>query len=52
MTCDELSGLFELYALGALEPEERAEIEAHLRRDCANCGGNLRRAMGLNAAVL
>jgi anti-sigma-K factor RskA len=52
MTCDELSDLFELYALGVLEPEERAEIEAHLGRDCATCGGNLRRAMGFNAALL
>lgn len=52
MNCDELADLFELYTLGVLEPEERAEIEAHLGRDCAACTQQLRRAAGLNAALL
>jgi anti-sigma-K factor RskA len=52
LNCDELSDLFELYALGVLEPAERAEIEEHLQRDCATCGGNLRRAVSLNTALL
>ena len=46
MTCDELADLFELYALGLLEQEDRAEIEAHLGRDCAVCTPRLRRAGG------
>jgi anti-sigma-K factor RskA len=52
VNCDELTDLFELYALGVLEPEESAEIEAHLGRNCAVCTPQLRRAAGLNAAVL
>ncbi len=43
--------MFELYALGALEPVEKAEIEAHLARGCENCGPALSAALALNAGV-
>ena len=49
MTCQELQESFELYALGALEPEEKAEIEAHLARGCDNCTQALSAALALNA---
>src|SRR5689334_4893368 len=44
MNCDELRDQYELYALGALDPEERAELEAHLRRDGDPCVDGVRRA--------
>ena len=34
MTCQELGDLFELYALGVLEPADKSEIDAHLARGC------------------
>ena len=34
MTCEQLAALYEEYALGVLEGEERAEMEAHLARPC------------------
>jgi len=52
MTCRELSELFELYALGVLEPEERAEIEAHLARGCEACTASLAGALAINSGVL
>jgi anti-sigma-K factor RskA/putative zinc finger protein len=52
MTCQELRELFELYALGALESEERAEIDAHLARGCATCGTALSNALVINTGVL
>lgn len=52
MTCEELSEVYELYALGALEREESAEMEAHLARGCATCSKGLARACSLNANVL
>jgi anti-sigma-K factor RskA len=48
MTHGELSDLYELYALGALEPEEKAEIEEHLARGCEECKAGVRRALGFN----
>jgi anti-sigma-K factor RskA len=52
MTCHELQELFELYALGVLEPSEKEEIDTHLARGCENCQGTLADALALNAAVL
>jgi Anti-sigma-K factor rskA/Putative zinc-finger len=52
MTCQELQDMFELYALGVLEPGEKAEIDAHLARGCANCQESLADALALNAGVL
>jgi anti-sigma-K factor RskA len=35
--CDQFRELIEAYALGALDPEERAALEAHLTRGCPDC---------------
>lgn len=37
MTCEQLAALYEEYALGVLEGEERAEMEAHLARAGDEC---------------
>jgi len=37
MSCEQLAPLYEEYALGVMEGEERAELEAHLARACAQC---------------
>src|SRR5712671_5601343 len=37
MDCEQLAPLYEEYALGVLEGEERAELEAHLVRACPTC---------------
>jgi anti-sigma-K factor RskA len=37
MNCEQLKPLYEEYALGVLEGEERAEMEAHLARACDQC---------------
>ena len=37
MNCEQLAALYEEYALGVLEGEERAELEAHLARACPTC---------------
>ncbi len=52
MTCQELEDLFELYALGVLEPAEKSEIDAHLARGCDHCQHALADALALNAGVL
>jgi len=52
MTCEELRDLYELYALGVLEAEDRAEIDAHLTRGCANCKQGLAAALALNAVIM
>ena len=52
MTCQELQEMFELYALGVLEAEERSEIDAHLARGCENCRHELAGALAINAGVL
>jgi anti-sigma-K factor RskA len=51
MSCDELREFYELYALGALEEEERVEIDEHLARECPNCTPGVRQAIALNAVV-
>lgn len=47
MTCEQLSSLYEEYALGVLEGEERAELEAHLARACPNCAPGVAQARGV-----
>jgi anti-sigma-K factor RskA len=37
MNCEQLAALYEEYALGVLEGEECAELEAHLARACPTC---------------
>jgi anti-sigma-K factor RskA len=44
MNCDELRDQYELYALGALDGEERTELDAHLRRPDDPCVDGVRRA--------
>jgi anti-sigma-K factor RskA len=44
MNCDELRDQYELYALGALDPEESAELDAHLRREGDPCVAGVFRA--------
>ena len=51
MTCEELSELYELYALGVLDGSELAELEEHLGRNCENCKKGVNRAVETNAYV-
>jgi hypothetical protein len=52
MNCEELQQMFELYALGVLESEESAELEAHLERGCSTCKENLKNALTMNASLI
>lgn len=52
MKCEEVRELLELYALGVLEAEDRVAVAEHLNQGCERCGRDLKRAAGLNAAVL
>ena len=52
LACEELAELFELYALGVLEREEKDEIDEHLGRRCETCTMNLTRATAMNSMVL
>ena len=52
MTCEELKDLYELYALGVLEGEERAEADAHLARGCEVCKQSLNEALVINTMLL
>ncbi|MEO7142085.1 MAG: anti-sigma factor [Bryobacteraceae bacterium] len=51
MSCDELRDMYELYALGVLEAEEKAEMDAHLGRGCPDCLRGLKRALATNAVI-
>lgn len=51
MTHEELSQLYELYALGVLEPEERTELEEHLARNCPQCEAGVRKALEFTALL-
>jgi len=51
MSCEEMSGLYELYALGILDPEEKVELEDHLRTNCVTCSAELRRSLYRNAML-
>jgi anti-sigma-K factor RskA len=44
MTCNELSGQYELYALGVLDEPELSELHEHLGRNCEVCAPAVRRA--------
>ena len=44
MTCNELRDHYELYAIGVADDPERAEIRAHLNRECEVCMEGMRRA--------
>jgi len=47
MNCEELRDQYELYALDALNAEERAELDAHLRREGDPCVAGVRKARAL-----
>ncbi len=51
MDCEQLAPLYEEYALGVLEGEERAEIEAHLARACPHCTPGIEKARWVVAAA-
>jgi len=51
MDCEQLAPLYEEYALGVLEGEERAEMEAHLARACAQCSPGVEKARWLVAQI-
>lgn len=50
--CDDFREDFELYALGLLDPPEKAEIDDHLRGGCATCEPALKNALAMNAIVM
>jgi len=49
--CAQLAPLYEEFALGVLEGEERAELEAHLARACDVCTPGVARARGVVAQL-
>jgi anti-sigma-K factor RskA len=49
--CAQLKEHYETYALGALEGEERAEMDAHLARGCSVCTPEIERARWLVAQL-
>ncbi len=51
MDCEQLAPLYEEYALGVLEGDERAEIEAHLARACPQCTRGIAKARGVVARL-
>ncbi len=51
MTHAEMNELYELYALGVLEPELAAEIDAHLAQPCSYCEGHVQAAAEFTAAL-
>lgn len=50
--CQDFREEFELYALGALDPAEMSEIDAHLREGCAGCEAALKSALAMNAMMM
>ena len=51
MTHEELSEMYELYALGVLTADEKDEIDEHLGRGCTECSVGIHRALELNAII-
>jgi anti-sigma-K factor RskA len=51
MSCDELRDQYELYALGALDAGERAELDAHLRLEGDPCIAGVRQARELMVSL-
>jgi hypothetical protein len=52
MKCEELNDVYELYALGLAEGEERDEIAAHLARGCEQCRRGVNQALSFNSMLL
>ena len=44
MGCQHLEELYELYLLGALDPEDAARVDEHVARKCPGCCQGLREA--------
>ena len=51
MTHAEMEFLYELYVLGALEPEQAVEIDAHLKDGCQECTAGVAEATRVAAAL-
>ncbi|HWF13263.1 MAG TPA: anti-sigma factor [Candidatus Acidoferrales bacterium] len=51
MTCEQLALLYDEYALGVLDGEERAELEQHLARACPKCAPGVAEARGFIAQL-
>jgi hypothetical protein len=51
MNCEELSGHYELYALGIADEPERSEFAAHLERNCEKCREGVKKAIELTALL-
>ena len=51
MTCEQLAQVYDEYALGVLEGEERAELEQHLARACPNCTPGVAEARGIVSSI-
>ena len=51
MTHDEMKELYELYVLGALEQDETAAIDEHVRTECAHCLQQIQDARFVAAAL-
>ncbi len=51
MTHAEMDELYELYVLGALESEEAAEIDQHVRSSCEYCLQHIQDAVSVTAAL-
>jgi anti-sigma-K factor RskA len=45
--CDQFHEMFEAYALGALDPADRAALEAHLSTGCSDCAKSVEEARWL-----
>ena len=46
-TCQEFAELYELYAMGALDEDDRTELEEHLATGCPACAGGIKHAASL-----
>ena len=51
MNCEELRDNYELYALGVADESERAEIRAHLARECKTCVPGVKEARTFTALL-
>ena len=43
--------MYELYALGLLDGDEKVEMDSHLRRGCVTCQQSLNDAQAINAVL-
>ena len=50
--CQDFHDDFELYALGVLDTDDQAKIDAHLRTGCTTCHAALKDALAVNAMLM